>query len=283
MSQFIERLAASWRERNSLLCIGLDPIADDLPRSVRDARAPLFAFNRAIIDATAPWACAFKPQFACYGAVAAEAQLRQTIEYIHAHHPEVPVILDAKRGDIADTAKFYAREAFARYDADAITVSPYLGGDSLAPFLAYRDRHGADKGVFVLCRTSNPGSGDLQQLQCGARTVAQQVAALAAGEWNRGGNVGLVVGATWPRELGAVREMVGDMPLLVPGVGAQGGDLAAALDHGLRADGAGVLINASRSILHASRDDDFAEAAAAAAEALCARINRHRSRNDSEK
>ncbi len=273
MSKFVEILAQSWRSRNSLLCVGLDPDLEKLPASVRAHRTPLFAFNREIIDATAPWACAFKPQFAHYAAVAAENQLAQTIRYIKRRHPGIPVILDAKRGDIGATAKLYAREAFERYDADALTVNPYLGGDALTPFLQY-----AERGVFILCRTSNSGSGDLQQLQSGGRTLAHQVAARAAGSWNGNGNVGLVVGATWPEEVGAIRRLVGDMPLLIPGVGAQGGDPESVLAHGLTAEGAGVLISVSRAIIHAGEgsNGDFAEAAAAEAEALCRRINRHR-------
>lgn len=272
MSKFVEILAQSWRSRNSLLCVGLDPDSEKLPPSVRAHRTPLFAFNREIIDATAPWACAFKPQFAHYAAVAAESQLAQTIRYIKRRHPDIPVILDAKRGDIGATAKLYAREAFERYGADALTVNPYLGGDALAPFLQY-----AERGVFILCRTSNSGSGDLQQLQSGGRTLAHQVAARAADSWNGNGNVGLVVGATWPEEVGAIRRLVGDMPLLIPGVGAQGGDLESVLAHGLTAEGVGVLISVSRAIIHAGEGGgDFAEAAAAEAEALCRRINRYR-------
>ena len=233
---------------------------------------PLFAFNREIINATAPWACAFKPQIAHYAAVAAEPQLEQTIHYIKQHHPDIPVILDAKRGDIGTTAKMYAREAFERYQADAITLNPYLGGDALAPFLAYQD-----KGAFILCRTSNPGSGAIQQLKSGGLSIAHHIATLAVTQWNQNSNVGLVVGATWPQEIGAIRKLAGDMPLLIPGIGAQGGDLQAVLANGLTPDGAGVLINASRSIIHAGGgEDDFAAAAAHAAETLCREINRNR-------
>lgn len=272
MTKFIEILTESWRRRRSLLCVGLDPDGANLPASVRGARAPLFAFNREIIDATAPRVCAFKPQIACYAALGAESQLEQTIAHIKQHHPDIPVILDAKRGDIGVTAKRYAREAFERYQADAVTVNPYLGGDALVPFLEY-----ADKGVFVLCRTSNPGSGDFQTLPSGDLPVAHHVATRAATHWNDNGNVGLVVGATWPQEIGAIRKLVGDMPLLIPGIGAQGGDLAAVLANGLNADGVGVIINVSRAIMYAASDeDDFAEAAAVAAENFCRDINRHR-------
>ena len=283
MHKFIETLTESWRRRQSLLCVGLDPDLEKLPATMRRQRAPLFAFSREIIDATAPWVCAFKPQIACYAAVGAEAELEQTIDYIKQHHPDIPVILDAKRGDIGATAKRYAREAFERYRADAVTVNPYLGGDALAPFLDYVDKSGADKGVFILCRTSNPGSGDLQELPSDGRSLslAHHVAVRAATHWNGNGNVGLVVGATWPREVGAIRKLVGDMPLLIPGIGAQGGNLEEVLANGLNADGNGVLINASRAVIYAgaasgAADKNFAEAAAQAAETLCRQINAQR-------
>ena len=285
MRKFIETLTESWRRRQSLLCVGLDPDLEKLPAVMRRQRAPLFAFSREIIDATAPWVCAFKPQIACYAAVGAEAQLEQTIDYIKQHHPDIPVILDAKRGDIGPTAKLYAREAFERYRADAVTVNPYLGGDALAPFLDYVDKSGADKGadkgVFILCRTSNPGSGDFQELPSDGRSLAHHVAVRAATHWNGNGNAGLVVGATWPREVGAIRKLVGDMPLLIPGIGAQGGNLEEVLANGLNADGNGVLINASRAVIYAgaasgAADKNFAEAAAQAAETLCRQINAQR-------
>lgn len=272
MGRFIETLTNSWRSSRSLLCVGLDPDADRLPPSLRAQRAPLLAFNREIIDATADRACAFKVQIAHYAAIGAERQLERTIAYIKRRHPDTPVILDAKRGDIGATARMYAREAFERYQADAVTVNPYLGGDALAPFLDY-----ADNGVFVLCRTSNPGSGEFQRLSSGGRTVAQHVAARAAGAWNGNRNVGLVVGATWPQEIGAIRRLAGDLPLLIPGIGAQGGDLEAVLNNGLTAGGAGLIINISRGIIYAGApDEDFAEAAGRAAQAWCGEINRHR-------
>ncbi len=287
MSKFVENLTKSWQRQRSLLCVGLDPDLEKLPPSMRAGPTPLFAFNREIIDATAPWVCAFKPQIAHYAALGAEAQLQQTIDYIKQHHAHIPVILDAKRGDIGATAQRYALEAFERYQADAVTVNPYLGGDALAPFLDYVDEAGADRGVFILCRTSNPGSGDIQRLMSDRRTVAQHVATLAAGQWNANGNVGLVVGATWPREVGAIRKLVGDMPLLIPGIGAQGGDLKGALSNGLNAAHStahsanppprtGLLIAASRSIIYAGSDQNFAQAAAKAAETLCRQINRYR-------
>lgn len=264
---FKDKLDIAWRKRNSLLCVGLDPDPDKIPSSVAGSDR-LYLFNQQIIDATAPWVCAFKPQIAYYSAVGAEHQLAQTIDYIHKHHPGVPVILDAKRGDIGATATMYAREAFERYHADAVTVNPYMGGDTLEPFLSY-----ADKGVFILCRTSNPGSGDIQALETPGGSIASLVARMAAERWNENDNVALVVGATYPEQIAEVRKIVGDMPLLIPGVGAQGGDLKQVLDNGLDQAGYGLLINASRSIIYAGREKDFAQRAGAEARRLCEEIN----------
>jgi orotidine-5'-phosphate decarboxylase len=264
---FIEKLNTAWREKNSLVCAGLDPDPDKLPASLT-GKDRLFQFNREIIDATAPWVCAFKPQIAYYAAVAAEDQLTKTIDYIRINYPATLIILDAKRGDIGATAKMYAREAFDRYQADAVTVNPYMGGDTLQPFLDY-----ADRGVIILCRTSNPGSGDIQQLAVSGGSVASQVAKLAVSRWNKHNNIGLVVGATYPEEVASVRKLVGAMPLLVPGVGAQGGDLKKVLSAGLDQTGQGLIINASRSIIYASAGVDFASAAADAAQSLCRQIN----------
>src|SRR5204862_444549 len=207
------------------------------------------------IDATADLVCAYKPQFAHYAACEAEDQLERTIEYIHKTHPGVPVILDAKRGDVGDTAERYAIEAFERYGADAVTVNPYLGSDSLEPFLEY-----ADKGVVILCRTSNPGARDLQDRLVGSRKLYQVVAELAARRWNSRGNCLLVVGATYPADLAEVRALVGDMALLVPGVGAQRGDVAQVVHNGQTARGTGLIISSSRAILYASSGEDFASA-----------------------
>src|SRR5580704_2360373 len=245
--KFVEQLRAVWRGNDSLVCVGLDPELEKFPAELAGVASPIFQFNRAIIDATADLVCAYKPQFAHYAAYEAEDQLERTIEYIHRSHPAIPVILDAKRGDVGNTAERYAIEAFERYAADAVTVNPYLGGDALEPFF----RH-ADRGVVVLCRTSNPGAGDLQDLEVGGRRLYQVVARLAAERWNRHGNCLLVVGATYPRELAEVRELVGDMPLLVPGVGAQGGDVAQAVQHGQTRAGTGLLISSSRGILYQS-------------------------------
>ena len=274
MNTFLSRLERSWARSDSLVCIGLDPEIERFPGQIADHASPIFQFNKAIIDATADLVCAYKPQFAHYAAYEAEDQLQRTIEYIHGAYPGVPVILDAKRGDVGNTAERYAIEAFERYGADAVTVNPYLGGDSLEPFLRHEDR-----GVIVLCRTSNAGARDLQDLVVGTgRRLYHAVAELAAQRWNVRGNVMLVVGATYPTELSEVRAIVGDMPLLVPGVGAQGGDVAEAVRNGQTGTGTGLVISSSRGILYASRNDDFATAARTAALKLRDQINAHRRR-----
>ncbi len=274
MSAFTRRLADVWDRNNSLVCVGLDPEIERLPASIAAEPSPIFQFNKAIVDATADLVCAYKPQFAHYAAYEAEDQLERTIEYIQSNYPHVPVILDSKRGDVGNTAERYAIEAFERYHADAVTVNPYLGGDSLEPFL----RH-ADKGVIILCRTSNPGARDVQDLQIGAaagattRRLYHAIAELAAQKWNSRGNCMLVVGATYPRELAEIREIVGDMPFLVPGVGAQGGDVVQAVQNGRTKAGSGLVISSSRAILYASSGADFATAARTAATTLRDQIN----------
>lgn len=273
MSTFIQRLKDAWKANDSLVCVGLDPEPERFPRAIAAGAAPIFEFNRAIIDATADLVCAYKPQFAHYAAVGAEDQLARTIEYIKRTHPAVQVVLDVKRGDIGSTAERYATEAFVRYGADAATVNPYLGTDSLEPFLRYED-----KGVIVLCRTSNSGGSELQELMAPDAKLYQVVAKLAALRWNTRGNCLLVVGATNPVELAEVRALVGDMPLLVPGVGTQGGDVAQAVRNGQTVSGTGLLISSSRAILYASRGEDFASAARAATVSLREEINKHRAR-----
>ena len=272
-SGFITQLQKSWSRSGSLVCVGLDPEIERFPGNIADQASPIFQFNKAIIDATADLVCAYKPQFAHYAAYEAEDQLERTIEYIHRAHPGVPVILDSKRGDVGNTAERYAIEAFERYGADAVTVNPYLGGDALEPFLKY-----ADKGVIVLCRTSNPGARDLQDLEVGGRKLYHTVADLAARRWNSRGNCLLVVGATYPRELAEIREIVGNMPFLVPGVGAQGGDVAQAVQCGQTSAGTGLIISSSRSILYAASGSDFASAARKATLALRDQINASRLR-----
>ena len=273
MSQFIEQLQRAWDSNDSLVCVGLDPEIERFPALIAEQPSPIFQFNKAIIDATADLVCAYKPQFAHYAAYEAEDQLERTIDYIHRTYPGIPVILDSKRGDVGNTAERYAIEAFERYHADAVTVSPYLGGDSMEPFLKYEE-----KGVIILCRTSNPGAGDLQDLEVGGRRLFHVVADLAARRWNTRGNCLLVVGATYPRELAEVREIVGNMPFLVPGVGAQGGDVAQAVQNGQTAAGAGLVMSSSRGILYASSGENFASAAREVTVKLRDQINATRAR-----
>lgn len=269
---FMTALRAAWRERNSLLCVGLDPDPARFPVHLRDKPNGIFAFCRDIVDATADLVCSFKPQIAYFAAQRAEDQLEGLIAHIHAAHPDTPVILDAKRGDIGSTAEQYAVEAFDRFGADAITVNPYMGRDSIDPYLAR-----PDKGVILLCRTSNPGGSDLQFLDVGnGERLFERVARLTAGEWNASGNCALVVGATFPTEIARVRALVGEMPLLVPGIGAQGGDIEATVTAGRTLAGDGLMINSSRAILYAGSGEDFAAAARAVALATRDVINRHR-------
>lgn len=263
---FRELLQRAWQISGSLVCVGLDPLPERLPKVFSaDARGCL-AFCQAIVDATAPHVAAFKPQAAHFAAVAGENALAELIDYIHTRHPDHVVVLDAKRGDIDSTAERYAHEAFHRYDADAVTVSPFLGDDCIAPYLKFQDR-----GVIVLCRTSNT-SGDWLQLQPKDDPIYLQIARRAV-TWNANGGVGLVVGATYPQELQRVRDVIGDMPILVPGVGAQGGRVDAVIGAGIDSSGQGLLISASRSILFASPGEDFAAAAGAEAKRLKLEIN----------
>lgn len=268
---FMTALGAAWQQRNSLLCVGLDPDPAKFPAHLQGRPDAILTFCSAIVDATADLVCCFKPQIAYFAAHRAEDQLEALIEHIHARHPGTPVVLDAKRGDIGSTAEQYAVEAFERYKADAITVNPYMGRDSVDPYLAY-----PDKGVILLCRTSNPGGSDLQFLDVGGVKLYEHVARLVAQDWNASGNCGLVVGATFPAEIARVRELTGDMPLLVPGIGAQGGDVAATLAAGRTAAGAGLMINSSRAILYAGKGEDFADAARQAAIDTRDAINAHR-------
>ena len=270
---FIDRLKSRWHSADSLLCVGLDPDPTRFPAHLRHRDDAIFAFCAAIADATAPYACAFKPQVAYFASARAEDQLESLIAHLRRQHPQVPVVLDAKRGDIGATAEHYAREAFERYAADAVTLSPFMGHDSIEPFIAY-----ADRGIFVLCRTSNPGGDDLQMLAVDGERLYERLARLAAAKWNRSGQLGLVVGATYPAELARVRAIAGELPLLVPGIGAQGGDVQASVVAGQTGDGTGMLINSSRAILYASSGEDFAQAAAAVAQRTRDEINRYRRR-----
>ena len=253
-------LIERWGQTGSLLCVGLDPEPSRIPRHLGSGRQAIEAFCRAIVDATADQVCAFKPQIAYFSAHGAEAELERLVAHIHDHHPGIPVILDAKRGDIGATAGQYAIEAFERYGADALTVNPYMGHDSVEPYL----RH-PGKGVFLLCRTSNPGGDDLQALPCPDEPLYIHVARLAAEAWNTGGELGIVAGATYPEEIGRIRAVAPTLPLLIPGIGAQGGDIARVVAAGLDDRGAGIVINSSRAILYAGDDRRFDESARAAA------------------
>jgi orotidine-5'-phosphate decarboxylase len=268
---FMQSLQSAWTRNNSLVCVGLDPEPAKFPAHLKGRPDAVFEFCAAIVDATADLVCSYKPQIAHFAALRAEETLERLIAHIHAKHPGVPVILDAKRGDIGSTAQHYVTEAFDRYGADAVTLNPYLGRDSAQPFL---DR--ADKGVILLCHTSNPGAADLQDLDVGGKPLYQHVAQVIAREWNTHGNCALVTGATWPEQLAQVRALIGDMPLLVPGIGAQGGDVQAVVRHGRTPDGTGLMINSSRAILYAGSGEDFAQAARAATLELRDTINRYR-------
>ncbi|MCK6391374.1 MAG: orotidine-5'-phosphate decarboxylase [Azonexus sp.] len=268
---FIDQLNAAWQKNNSLLCVGLDPDPAKFPGQLKGRDDAILEFCTAIVDATADLVCAFKPQIAYFAARRAEDQLEALIAHIHDRHPGIPVILDAKRGDIGSTAEQYAVEAFERFQADAVTVNPYMGRDSVEPYLAY-----PDKGVILLCRTSNAGGSDLQFLDVGGEKLYERVARLAASEWNRNGQISLVVGATFPAEIARVRELVGDMPLLVPGIGAQGGDIEATVNAGKTANSTGLMINSSRAILYAGKDADYTAAARKAAQDTRDAINLYR-------
>ena len=260
---FFARLAAASAANNSFLCVGLDPVVDRMPPALDGS---VLDFSRAIVDATAELVCCYKPNFAFYGSLGGHGWtiLRQTIEHIP---PHIPVIVDAKVGDIGSTAEHYARMYFDELGADALTVSPYMGRDAVEPFLAY-----ADRGVFLLCLTSNDGAADLQTLTVDRERLYERVAAKAS-EWNSGGNAGLVVGATRGELIRELRDRTPELPFLIPGIGAQGGDLESAVRWGQMAGGGGVVINASRSVIFASNGTDFQQAAHDAAERLRANIS----------
>ena len=255
---FIDKLSAAWARNDSLLCVGLDPDVARFPAQLRERSDAIVTFCKAIIDATADLACAYKPQIAYFAALGAESQLEEICNYLRQHYPHIPLLLDAKRGDIGATAHQYAREAYDRYGADAVTLSPYMGFDSVEPYLAWSDR-----GQIILCRTSNAGGSDLQFLNVDGKPLYQHVAAMVASKWNKNGQCALVVGATFPEELAQVRAIVGDMPLLIPGIGAQGGDIEATVKSGKTGSGAGMMISSSRAILYAApaAGEDFAAAA----------------------
>ncbi len=265
---FIEQLRQAERTNGSLLCVGLDPEPAKFPDAMKGDASKIYDFCAAIVDATADLVIAFKPQIAYFAAHGAEGQLERLMEHMRRTAPQVPIILDAKRGDIGSTAEQYAREAFERYGADCVTLSPFMGFDSVQPYLKY---HG--KGAFLLCRTSNPGGDDLQNQRLsdlpGQPTLFEHIASLVQGPWNLNGQLGLVVGATRPAEIERVRAVAATVPLLIPGVGAQGGDAVATVKAGYRAANgettAPIVVNSSRAVLYASGGADFAQAARAAA------------------
>jgi len=261
---FNQQLQSAWASQGSMLCVGFDPDPKRLPANLQGKPEGIYEFCREIADATADLVCAFKPQFAYFASQRAEAQLEKLIRHLKDKYPHIPVILDSKRGDIGSTADHYALEAFERYGADAVTVNPYMGFDTIQPYLKHEG-----KGVIVLCRTSNPGGSDLQFLNIApnGEPLYLHVAKLAAQHWNNSGQISLVVGATFPEEIAKVRAIVGDMPLLIPGIGAQGGDIDATVSAGKIAGkpGSGMMINSSRAILYASSGSDFSQAARAVA------------------
>lgn len=271
---FLQKLDAAVSKNDSLLCIGLDPDFDKLPESVRGSDTPLFDFNKAVVDATAGLACAFKPNTAFYesrGAAGIE-ELKLTCDYVREKYPDIPIIVDLKRADIGNTNKHYAIFAFDYLGADAVTVHPWLGREAVRPFLDYKD-----KGIIVLCRTSNDGAGEFQDLKADRLPMYMHVAKNVAKKWNANGNCLLVVGATYPEEIGRVRRQVGDnMVFLVPGLGAQGGDAEAVIKAGMNSKGRGLIINSARAILYASSGEDFAEAAKTEAAKTRATINQYR-------
>ncbi|MBT9506352.1 orotidine-5'-phosphate decarboxylase [Rhodoferax sp.] len=261
---FLDMLRAAERQNGSMLCVGLDPEPAKFPAGMRGDPSKIYDFCAAIVDATADLVIAFKPQIAYFAAHRAEDQLERLMGHMRRVAPQVPIILDAKRGDIGSTAEQYAKEAFERYGADAVTLSPFMGFDSVQPYLKYQG-----KGAFLLCRTSNPGGDDLQNQRLssvpGEPLLYEHIARLAQGPWNLNGQLGLVVGATYPVEIERVRAVAPTVPLLIPGVGAQGGDAVATVKAGWRGvDGetaAPIIVNSSRAILYASSGEDFAHAA----------------------
>ena len=274
---FLEMLSAAERENQSMLCVGLDPEPARFPGAMKGDAHRIYDFCAAIVDATADLVVAFKPQIAYFAAHRAEEQLERLMAHMRRVAPRVPVILDAKRGDIGSTAEQYAREAFERYGADAVTLSPFMGFDSIEPYLKYEG-----KGAFLLCRTSNRGGDDLQARRLadlpGQPLLYEHVAHQAQGPWNLNGQLGLVVGATYPAEIERVRAVAPTLPLLIPGVGAQGGDAIATVRAGWRADAQGqttapIVVNSSRAVLYASAQDDYAQAARRVAEATRAQLH----------
>ncbi|MCX5590957.1 orotidine-5'-phosphate decarboxylase [Alcaligenes endophyticus] len=270
--KFLDKLNTAWQTNNSMLMVGLDPDPRRLPKGLLQRNDGIFHFCKGIVDATAEYICGIKPQIAYFASESAEEQLQALCDYVRQTYPHLPIVLDAKRGDIGSTAEHYALEAFERYRADAVTVNPYMGYDSVEPYLEWQD-----KGLIVLCRTSNPGGSDLQFLKLeSGEPLYLHLASMVAEKWNAHQQCGLVVGATFPDEIALVRARVGDMPLLIPGIGAQGGDINATVQAGADAQGLGMMINSSRAIIYASREENWREAAQAAAIATRNAINNAR-------
>lgn len=268
---FINKLQQAWEQNNSLLCVGLDPNWSKIPEHLKEGPDPIFEFCKQIVDATHDLVCAYKPQIAYFAGLEAEGQLQKVCNYIRETYPQIPIILDSKRGDIGSTAAMYAKEAYQRFKADAVTINPYMGQDSAQPFLDY-----ADKGVVLLCRTSNPGAGDIQDLLVDGTPIYEKVAEMIADKWNTNDNCCIVVGATWPEQMKKLRNITGDMPFLVPGVGAQGGDVKALVEAGQTNDGKGLMINSSRAVLYAGDGHGFAQAARGVAIETRDLINQYR-------
>jgi len=268
---FIKKLNQAWETNDSLLCVGLDPNWVKIPSHLKEYDHPIFEFCKQIVDATHDVVCGYKPQIAYFAGLSAENQLQMICDYIRNTYPHLPIILDSKRGDIGSTAAMYAKEAFERFQADAVTINPYMGQDSAQPFLDY-----ADKGVVLLCRTSNPGASDIQDLEVDGVPIYEKVATMISEKWNENANCCIVVGATWPEQMRRLREITGDMPFLVPGVGAQGGDVKAILEAGQTKNGTGLIINSSRAVLYADDSPTFASAARKVAMKTRDLINQHR-------
>jgi len=271
--KFTEKINKVIKNNNSLLCIGLDTDINKIPKHLLKEKDPVFAFNQAIIDSTFDLVCAYKPNMAFYEAMGIKGfeSLKRTVDYLRTKYPHISTICDAKRGDIGSTAQMYAKSAFDYFGFDSITINPYLGTDSVEPFLEYKD-----KGIIILCRTSNKGALDFQSLETGGEMMYIKVAKKIL-EWNKKyGNCAMVVGATWPEEIKKIRELDGEIPLLVPGVGTQGGDLEKTIKYGINSKKSGLIINVSRAIIYASSGINFAKEAKRKAFELNSEINKYR-------
>ena len=271
---FKRKLSKSWENSGSLLCVGLDPDVIKMSSTIAKSAEPLFTFNKAIIDATADQVCVYKPNSAMYEAYGSSGieQLKKTCEYLQSNHPTIPILLDFKRADIGNTNNYYAQFAFDYLGVDAITINPYMGKEANEAFLAYKD-----KGIFILCRTSNPGAGEFQDLETDGKKLYQTVAENVMKKWDDNNNCALVIGSPYPKELATIRKSLNDDTIfLIPGAGTQGGSIEATVRAGVNKSGTGVIINSSREIIYASNDDDFTEAARQKAVMLRDEINKYR-------